>query len=144
MMRRRTMLVTMLALAVAPGVHAQRRRAPVLRAVFHIGAATRADVLRGLTNMRNALAALGDDPADFVLVVHGAALAYFVRGAEDPVTDELAAVMATGRASWRACARTMEEHHWQPRDLLAGGTPVPSGTLEVLRLQQRGYAYFRP
>ena len=54
------------------------------------------------------------------------------------------AVLATGKASWRACARTMEEHHWQPRDLLPGGFLVPSGTLAVLRLQQRGYAYFRP
>ncbi len=143
-MRRRAFLTALLALTMTSTALAQRRRAPVLRAVFHLGAATRADVVRGLTNMRNALAALGDDPADFVLVVHGAALAYFIRSAEDPVTDELAAVIATGRASWRACARTMEEHRWQPRDLLQGGTPVPSGTLEVLRLQQRGYVYFRP
>jgi intracellular sulfur oxidation DsrE/DsrF family protein len=38
----------------------------------------------------------------------------------------------------------MEEHHWQPRDLLPGGFLVPSGTLAVLRLQHSGYAYFRP
>jgi intracellular sulfur oxidation DsrE/DsrF family protein len=136
-MHRRGFLTALLALSVAPRAWAQpRRRAPVLRAVFHLGAATRADVVRGLTNMRNALAALGDEPADFVLVVHGAALAYFLRGGEDPVTDELAAVMATGRASWRACARTLEEHRWQPRDLLPGGSTVPSGTLEVLRLHR--------
>ncbi len=144
-MHRRGILTALVALSVAPRAWAQpRRRAPVLRAVFHLGAATRADVVRGLTNMRNALAELGDEPADFVLVVHGAALAFFLRSAEDPVTDELAAVLATGRASWRACARTMEEHHWQPRDLLPGGFLVPSGTLAVLRLQQSGYAYFRP
>ena len=143
-MRRRAFLTALCALTMTSRSWAQRRRAPVLRAVFHLGAATRADVVRGLTNMRNALAALGDDPADFVLVVHGAALAYFVRSAEDPVTEELAAVMTTGKASWRACARTMAEHRWQPRDLLPGGTAVPSGTLEVLRLEQRGYAYFRP
>ncbi len=143
-MRRRAFLTALVALSVTPKSFAQRRRAPVLRAVFHLGAATRADVVRGLTNMRNALAALGEEPADFVLVVHGAALAYFIRSSEDPVTDALATVMATGRASWRACARTMEEHRWQPRDLLPGGSIVPSGTLEVLRLQQRGYAYFRP
>jgi intracellular sulfur oxidation DsrE/DsrF family protein len=144
-MHRRGFLTSLIALSVAPRAWAQpRRRAPVLRAVFHLGAATRADVVRGLTNMRNALAELGDEPADFVLVVHGAALAYFLRSAEDPVTDELAAVLATGKASWRACARTIEEHHWQPRDLLPGGFLVPSGTIAVLRLQQSGYAYFRP
>lgn len=116
----------------------------MLCAVFHLGAGTRADAVRGLTNMRNALAALGGEAAEFVLVVHGSMLAFFVRNGEDPVRDELAEVLATGRVTWRACARTMAEHGWSASDLLPGGTPVPSGTLEVLRLQQRGYAYFRP
>jgi intracellular sulfur oxidation DsrE/DsrF family protein len=115
-----------------------------LRAVFHLSDPSRAVVLRGLTNARNAIRALGSEDARFVLVVHGQALAWLRRDEPENLTREASELMATGKVEIRVCARTMEENHWQLGDMLPGLAAVPSGTLEVLRLEAAGYAYFRP
>lgn len=117
---------------------------PSLRAVFHLADPSRAIVLRGLTNARNALRALGSEDARFVLVVHGQALAWLRRDEPENLTREAGELLATGKVEIRVCARTMEENHWQLADMLPGLRAVPSGTLEVLRLEAAGHAYFRP
>jgi intracellular sulfur oxidation DsrE/DsrF family protein len=115
-----------------------------LRAVFHLSEPGRAPSARGLTNALNALKALGDEPARFVLVVHGPAVEWLRRGEPENLGAPLAALLATGKVELRVCGKTLEENHWQLGDLLPGAAVVPSGTLEVLRLQRAGYAYFRP
>lgn len=118
-----------------------------LRAVFHLSDAGRASNARGLTNALNALnalKALGDEPARLVVVVHGPALEWFRRGEPENLGAPLAALLATGKVELRVCAKTMEENRWLLGDLLPGAKVVPSGTLEVLRLERAGYVYFRP
>jgi len=92
----------------------------------------------------NALDALGDEPAHFVIVVHGQALAWFRRAEPDNLAEPLAALLATGKVELRVCARTLAENHWRLSDILPGASVVPSGTLEVIRLQREGFAYFKP
>lgn len=116
----------------------------VLRAVFHLSDPSRAVTLRGLTNARNALRALGSEDARFVLVVHGQALAWLRRDEPENLTREAAELIATGKVELRVCAKTLEEHRWQLGDMVPGAQAVPSGTLEVLRLEGAGYRYFRP
>jgi intracellular sulfur oxidation DsrE/DsrF family protein len=92
----------------------------------------------------NALKAVGDEPARFVLVAHGQALVWFRRAEPDNLAEPLAALLATGKVELRVCARTLEENHWKLSDILPGAAAVPSGTLEVIRLQRDGFAYFKP
>jgi intracellular sulfur oxidation DsrE/DsrF family protein len=92
----------------------------------------------------NALKALGDEPARFVLVVHGQALAWFRRAEPDNLAGPLAELLATGKVELRVCSRTLEENHWRLSDILPGAATVPSGTLEVIRLQREGFVYFKP
>ncbi len=42
------------------------------------------------------------------------------------------------------CARSLDEYHWKIGDILPGARSVPSGTVEVIRLQREGFAYFKP
>lgn len=128
----------------APAPSAAPTPDPTLRAVFHLSDPGRATNLRGLENVRRALEALGPMPARIVLVVHGQALGWLRRGEADNLTAPVAALLATGKVELRVCARTLEEFHWQAAELVAGATVVPSGTLEVLRLEHEGFVYFKP
>jgi hypothetical protein len=115
-----------------------------LRAVFHLSDPSRSMMSRGLTNAQNALKALGDEPARFVLVVHGQALLWLRRGEPENLGPQVAALLATGKVDLRICKKTLEENHWRLDDMVPGVSVVDSGTLEVLRLQREGYAYFQP
>jgi intracellular sulfur oxidation DsrE/DsrF family protein len=79
-----------------------------------------------------------------VVVVHGPALQWFRRAEPHHLGDVLAHALATGHVHWRVCAVTLDEHHWRAEDLLPGASIVPSGSLEVLRLQSEGHVYFAP
>jgi intracellular sulfur oxidation DsrE/DsrF family protein len=62
----------------------------------------------------------------FELVVHGPALRTFLAKDMDPdVRGKLEALLAV-------------------KDLIQGATPVPSGVVRVMELQEAGYAYIRP
>ena len=129
----------------APGVAPPSTPAAAeLRAVVHLSDPSRPANARGLQNVANGLKALGDEPARFVLVVHGQALGWFRRGEPENLGGPLAALLATGKVELRVCAKTLEENHWVLSDLVPGAVVVPSGTIEVLRLQQQGFLYFRP
>ena len=43
-----------------------------------------------------------------------------------------------------ACQNTMRRQSIKPEDLIEGLTPVPSGVVRVMELQEKGYAYIRP
>ncbi len=115
-----------------------------LRAVFHFADGARDAVMRGLQNAQNGVHALGNEPARFVIVVHGPALRWFRRQERANVGPQLAALLDTRRVEWRVCRVTLEQNGWSESDLLPAATVVASGTLEILRLQQQGFAYFRP
>ncbi len=77
-------------------------------------------------------------------MVHGPALGWFRRAEPDGLAEPVAQLLATGRVELRVCARTLEENHWTLADIVPGAAAVPSGTVEVIRLQREGFAYFKP
>lgn len=126
----------------APPVHPANGHA--WRAVFHLSDPGRPTNARGLQNALNAVKALGDAPIRFVLVVHGPALGWFRKAEPDNLAEPLAQLLATGHVQFEVCERTLEEHHWKLADILPGAEGVPIGTVEVLRLEGLGFAYFKP
>lgn len=115
-----------------------------LRAVFHLSDPGRAANARGLVNALNAIHALGDERARFVIVVHGHAMDWLRRAEPENLGPQVAALLATGMVEVHVCQKTLDENRWQLGDLVPGVSAVASGTLEVLRLQREGYAYFHP
>jgi uncharacterized protein len=78
------------------------------------------------------------------LVVHGPALRSFLAKDMDPDVRGKLETLLTGGLRFDACQITMTRQKIDVKDLIQGVTPVPSGVVRVMELQEAGYAYIRP
>lgn len=114
------------------------------KVVYHInlGNEQATDALR---NIKNHLAV--DPKAKIVVVTHSAGVDFLLEGAEDkngnlysgPVSE-----LAAKGVDFRVCLITLERRKIDPKKVIADAKLVPSGVVEVTRLQQEGYAYLKP
>lgn len=93
-----------------------------------------------LNNANNVLSAVAPG-SDLEIVVYGPGISMLKRGS--PVADRIAAAMQSG-IHIVACQHTMHGMHLTAADMLPDIGYVPSGAVELMRKQQRGYAYLRP
>jgi len=80
----------------------------------------------------------------FELVVHGPALRTFLAKDMDPDVRGKLETLLAGGLRFDACQNTMARQKIEVKDLIEGVTPVPSGVVRVMELQEAGYAYIRP
>lgn len=78
------------------------------------------------------------------LVVHGPALRAFLAKDIDPDVRGKLETLLAGGLRFDACQITMTRQKIDVKDLIEGVTPVPSGVVRVMELQEAGYAYIRP
>ena len=78
------------------------------------------------------------------LVVHGPALRTFVAKEIDPDVRGKLETLLAGGLRFDACQNTMARQKIALKDLIEGATPVPSGVVRVMELQEAGYAYIKP
>ncbi len=78
------------------------------------------------------------------LVVHGAALRAFLAKDIDPDVRGKLETLLAGGLRLDACQITMARQKIDLKDLIEGATPVPSGVVRVMELQEAGYAYVKP
>lgn len=78
------------------------------------------------------------------LVVHGPALRTFLTKDMDPDVRGKLETLLAGGLRFDACQNTMARQKIDLKDLIEGATPVPSGVVRVMELQEAGYAYIRP
>ena len=135
-------LVAVLALGLMPfnASHADRAN----KVVYHInlGNEQATDALR---NIKNHLAI--DPKAKIVVVAHSAGVDFLLEGAEDkngnPYSGPVAELSAKG-VDFRVCQVTLERRKIDPKKVIPEAKLVPSGVVEVTKLQQEGYAYLKP
>lgn len=101
---------------------------------------------RGLANIRNHLREAPD--TRIVVVAHGEGINFLLEGARDrngrPFDAQVAALASQGVA-FMVCNNTLVARDISPSKLLLEAKVVPSGVVEVARLQAReGYVYLRP
>lgn len=128
------------AIALATSAAAAATELPA-RAVFQIS--------EGERQMKIALFAarrdLKLDPAAKIeFVVWNDSVRFLVN---DPLFDDLHAAvreLVQRGVVFKVCADSLRAHNPERAAVLPQVKVVPSGTLEVARLQQRGYAYVRP
>ncbi len=114
------------------------------KVVYHInlGNEQATDALR---NIKNHLTV--DPKAKIVVVTHSAGVDFLLEGAEDkngnlysgPVSE-----LAAKGVDFRVCQTTLERRKIDPKKVIADAKLVPSGVVEVTRLQREGYAYLKP
>jgi intracellular sulfur oxidation DsrE/DsrF family protein len=78
------------------------------------------------------------------LVVHGPALRTLLAKDMDPEVRGKLETLLAGGLRFDACQNTMARQKIEVKDLIEGVTPVPSGVVRVMELQEAGYAYIRP
>ena len=115
------------------------------RVFFHL---TESDPQRAngvLTNVQNLVEVEGwKNIEELELVVHGPGLRPFVARGIDPEVKAKVEALLTAGLRVDACQNTMRRPSIKPEDLIEGLTPVPSGVVRVMELQEKGYAYVRP
>jgi intracellular sulfur oxidation DsrE/DsrF family protein len=101
---------------------------------------------RGLANIRNHLREAPE--TKIVVVAHGEGINFLLDGARDRngrLFDAQVAALASQGVEFRVCNNTLVARDISPSKLLLEAKVVPSGVVEVTRLQAReGYAYLRP
>jgi uncharacterized protein len=98
-----------------------------------------------LRNINNHLAV--DPSAKIVVVTHSKGVDFLLEGAEDENKNAYAgtvAKLAAKGVEFRVCQITLERRKIDPKKLIPEGKLVPSGVVEVTKLQSQGYAYLKP
>jgi intracellular sulfur oxidation DsrE/DsrF family protein len=135
-------LIAILSLGLIP-VNASHA-AGANKVIYHVnlGNEQATDALRNISNH------LAVDPtAKIVVVTHSAGVDFLLEGAEDkngnPYSGPVAALAAKG-VEFRVCKITLERRKIDPKKVIPEAKLVPSGVVEVTKLQQEGYAYLKP
>jgi uncharacterized protein len=98
-----------------------------------------------LVNMENHVTVVGWQNIEALeLIVHGPALRSFLAKDIDPDVRGKLETLLAGGLRFDACQITMTRQKIDVKDLIQGATPVPSGVVRVMELQEAGYAYIRP
>lgn len=114
------------------------------KVIYHVnlGNEQATDALR---NIKNHLAV--DPTVKIVVVTHSNGVNFLLEGAEDkngnPYSVPVAELSAKG-VEFRVCKITLERMKIDPKKALPEAKLVPSGVVEVTKLQQEGYAYLKP
>lgn len=101
---------------------------------------------RGMANIRNHLRAEPD--TKIVVVANGDGIRFLLAGATErngKPFDAAVADLAHRGVEFRVCSNTLSAHDIAPSQLLPQAKLVPSGVVDVARLQAReGFVYLRP
>jgi intracellular sulfur oxidation DsrE/DsrF family protein len=98
-----------------------------------------------LVNIENHVSVVGWKNIEALeLVVHGPALRTFLAKDMDPDVRGKLETLLAGGLRFDACQNTMARQKIEMTDLIEGATPVPSGVVRVMELQEAGYAYIKP
>lgn len=135
-----------LGIATARASAPSERAAPLsrLKVVYHLNDPEQAH--EALRNMSNHLKVRPD--SDIQVVTHGGGINFLLKGAMDsfdePFAPQVEALHQQG-VSFSVCNNTLVGRKIAAESLIAAAKIVPSGALEVARLQcDEGFAYFKP
>jgi intracellular sulfur oxidation DsrE/DsrF family protein len=135
-------LIAVLSLGLIP--FSASHAAGANKVIYHVnqGNEQATDALR---NINNHLAV--DPTAKIVVVTHSAGVDFLLEGAEDkngnPYSGLVTPLAAKG-VEFRVCKITLERRKIDPKKVIPEAKLVPSGVVEVTKLQQEGYAYLKP
>jgi intracellular sulfur oxidation DsrE/DsrF family protein len=112
-----------------------------IQAVFHIDEVAKWDIL--LTNVQNLIRDI-DRTASSVEVVANSKAVEFYRTAANGNFTEIMRRLADAGVSFVACGNALKKFEIQREELLPFVKTVPSGVLELIKCQNKGYAYLKP
>lgn len=109
--------------------------------VLHVDAADNSLAL-ALHNYMNYAAALAEEPFKAVLVANSAAVRLLK--AENKALENAVAQAVSHGLDLRVCRNALNDNGIRPEELFPQCVVVPAGLVEVVRLQNEGFAYVKP
>ncbi len=126
-----------------------------LKALIHVNEAARWEIALG--NIANLLKAAGEDDVEIVLVANGDGVnGYVAHGRNGPkkgacsidmdMTDRISTMTALSKKgiSFLACRNALAAQNISLDDLPQFVTVVPAGMVQLIKLQDQGFAYIKP
>jgi len=111
------------------------------RIVFQVSDADPKKWTLALNNARNVQADLGEGNVELEIVAYGPGIGMLRNGSE--VAGRVEEALSSG-IKVVACGNTMTTLHLTKDDMLLGIDYAQAGVVEIMRLQQAGWAYIRP
>ena len=105
-----------------------------MNVVFHVDELAKLSEARH--NIKNLIAL--EPTAEIVLLVNGEAIQGYLLPAQIKFIHDFPNV------TYHACHNAMKAHHIEVQDLVAKIEVVPAGVVDLIQLQQAGFAYVKP
>ena len=119
---------------------------PPQKVIYHINYPDTSRINATFTNISNHLAAVGEDNIDLKVMVHGAALDYFLSASENEARQVLLDTIRLEGAQLLFCGNTLDAYNKTIDDIYGAEAEdrVQAGLPAIVALQQQGYIYVRP
>ncbi len=114
----------------------------VYRVVFHVDANDAKVFGLSLSNAANLLKAIPEDHHDVVMLFNGPAV-QMLRREGCSHQDEIRSLQEQ-RVVFKACRNALNKFGVSAEELVPGCLIIPAGVVELILLQQDGYAYIKP
>ncbi|HTD04197.1 DsrE family protein [Undibacterium sp.] len=134
-------LVSLPGTAATSGPAAGAAVAARTRVVFQVSDNDQAKWNLTLNNVKNIQTALGADNVDIEIVAYGPGISMLKF--DTPVGNRIQDAVKS-KVKVAACENTMEAQKLHKEDMVPAISYVPAGVVEIIKLQQQGYAYIRP
>ena len=135
----------MLMCAIGPGLCLDAIAADQTKVVYHLADGNE-QASRALVNIRNHLR--GEPNTKIVVVALGDGIKFLLEGAKDKngkPYDAAVGALASQGVEFRVCNNTLSAHEIPASQVLLDAKIVPSGVVEIARLQAKeGFVYLRP
>ncbi|MBI4965166.1 MAG: DsrE family protein [Desulfomonile tiedjei] len=113
------------------------------KVVFHIDWDQEDGLLMALNNIRNLLKEVPEEDASIFIVANGSAVNLFLKDRAVHYVSTIEELHKAG-ARFLMCRNSITNLGLTMEDLIKPCERVPAGIVELIRLQQDGYAYVKP
>lgn len=112
-------------------------------AVFHVNEENVNNLLTALNNMTNLFKAADPEECSVCILANGPAVKLFQKENAMPYAGDLEKLAKSG-AHYLMCSNSLKKFEIKEDLLVPGCETVSAGIVELIRLQQNGYAYIKP
>jgi uncharacterized protein len=114
-----------------------------LKAVFHLDLDQEDRLILALTNIKNLFKEIPAQQCEISVVANGKAVNLFKKSQVADHAKTIEELHASG-VHFKICNNALTAHQIRKEDLIDVYEIVPAGILEIINLQQKGFAYIKP
>ncbi len=121
----------------------RKRMDKMCKVVFHVDSDEEGRLLMALENTKNLFKEVPPQQCDVQMVANGKAVLLFRKDRAAKYASEMEALHKQG-VLFKACRNAMAKNKVEKSDLSEICEVIPAGILELINLQQEGFAYIKP